>query len=277
VEARRVSMFGTDLSGPRSARPKKGVMGQTFFDEDEGRLLFYDSRAQAWFSADGIPVWNASLPPNRYISDHFGLNTLSTKWTVNKGSDAQAVNPVIVSHEGKVRLETGDAGTGLAADGSAMSGPVVFEAEEGKMRFAVRLKVDTAQKIRFFVGFTDTAVSTLEMPFSLSGTTYTSTATDGCGFLWDPAATTDTLRGVGVANDVDATHLDLGVAMADDTFVDLRMTVSTAGLAKFWVNDLYKGSVAAATRVGIDLCPVLVAVTTEAVTHKLDAEFIHAS
>jgi len=275
MATRRLSLHGLPLSGPSTGRPRKGGMGATYFDETEGRLLVYDDRAQAWFSADGIPLWSESAP--RYVSDHFGLNTLSTLWTVNKGTDAQALDPVIVANEGKVRLETGNAGTGVAADGSSMTGPVVYEAEEGKLYFSTRLKVDVAQKIAFFVGFTDVAASTLEMPATLSVTTFTTTATDAVGFLWDPAATTDTLRGVGVANNVDATHADLGVAMADETWINLLLKVSIAGKASFFVNDNWVADVSAAVTVGIDLCPILVADTREAVTHKLDAQFAHAS
>lgn len=269
-------LHGIAQAGTASQRPSNAPDGATYFDTTLGRLLYFDGRLRAWFDAAGAPLWSTSSP--RYVSDHFNLATIDSQWSLNKGNDAQAVNFAIAANNaGYARGVTGNAGDGTANDAVAIGGPLVFEAEEGVIHMAARVRIDTVANSALFVGFHDTLpASTLEMPFTLSGTTYTSTATDGVGFLWDTAATTDTLRAVGVANNTDATHVDLGVVLEDATWIDLGLVINTSGLASFYVNGVFYTTLSAATRVGVDLCPIVAGCARTTTVRNIDLAAIAA-
>lgn len=73
---------------------------------------------------------------------------------------------------------------------------------DGSIRVQWRVKNQTAITLRaLFIGLTDTV--TLENPIELSGTTFTSNATDAVGFVFDTAATTDVWYTAGVNADTD--------------------------------------------------------------------------
>jgi len=73
---------------------------------------------------------------------------------------------------------------------------------DGSIRVQWRVKNQTAVTTRaLFIGLTDTV--SLENPIQLSGTTFTSNATDAVGFVFDTAATTDVWYTAGVNADTD--------------------------------------------------------------------------
>ena len=73
---------------------------------------------------------------------------------------------------------------------------------DGSIRVQWRVKNQTAILTRaLFIGLTDTV--SLENPIELSGTTFTSNATDAVGFVFDTAATTDVWYVAGVNADTD--------------------------------------------------------------------------
>jgi len=255
-----VSYNGMDLTGPRTGRPlgnKPANSGQSYWDQNDHRLFVCADHIHPGIliPVDGRLVYRASSP--RHLFDHFGGGLHST-WVTTKGSDAQAVIATGVSGapNGEIALVAGDAGTGIAADGSVICSPLVFEAEEGKLIAYWRAKISAITSAWFFFGFTDTLSSTtLEQPFSISLTTYTSTATDAIGFLFDTSATLDTIRLVGVANDVDATHVDTSIAPVADTYQDFVLVVDTDGSATGYIDGVSVGTLAAgAVRPTIDLC-----------------------
>ncbi len=252
---------GQDLTGPKTARPlgnRPANSGEVFWDQTDRRLFAVADHL--WpgmlIPVDGRAVYSAASP--RHLYDDFGGGINSTIWTTTKGSDAQSVIATAVTGapNGEITLVSGDAGTGIAGDGSVICSPLVFEAEEGKIVAYWRAKISNISDVWMFFGFTDTLSSgTLEQPASLSGTTYTTTATDAIGFLYDTAATTDTFRLVGVANDVDATHVDTAVAPVADTYIDFILVIDTDGSAIGYINGTQVGTLAAgAVRPTIDLC-----------------------
>lgn len=282
----RASAHGLDLSGPGTARIRKGHAGALWYDEDLARLLVYDPRVRGLVGADGALV-NDSVAGRIYVADHFKAATINAAFNLNKGSDPQTVNfavdTTIVS--GAVKGTTGDAGTGVAADGLAISiNNPIQRVTTKETEFSVAFKIDAVTLTQFFIGFTDVLpATTLEEPFSLSTVTYTSTATDAAGLLFDTAATTDTLRLVSVANDVDGTHIDTGVAFAADTWYDVHVRIKADGSVEFRVFTSADGlqfslgssfSLAAGSvRTGVNLYPIVQATTRTTVVRNVSLDF----
>lgn len=159
-------------------------------------------------------------------------------YTLNSGSDAAAIDPAFNSQKGGVLRLAAGAGDGtVAVDGSQAVHDIPVQASYGNLAFECRLKIVDVSECAVYIGFTDSA--SLEEPFSVSGTTITSTCTDGCGFVYDPAMTTDAWWAVGVDDDTDATGSGTtGISPADATYQTLRCEVSSDGqTGYFYINN----------------------------------------
>jgi hypothetical protein len=155
-------------------------------------------------------IWNfTSL---RLFDDFLG-DVLADEWNSQKGTDgACALAAITAAQNGVVRIVTGaGAGADYATNGVQMDSQLNWDAAAGSLVFECRLKLSAITNVAVYLGFTD-QVSALEMPFTLTGTTYTSNATDAVGVLFDTNATTDTWRFVGVHGDTDATQQDTSLA-----------------------------------------------------------------
>lgn len=249
---------GCDTSGTWATRPRNAHSGAKFYATDKYRGFIYDDNLKVWLPSDGMAFYDAS---SKYLVDCFRGSLIDNLYTLNEGNDAQALLPALDLDQqgGKVDLVTGDAGTGTAADASVMTGPLVWEMEEADVatRLFLRAKLSAITNVAMFFGFTDSLASTLEMPATLSTTTFTTNATDGGGFLFDTAATTDTIRGISVAAGVDGTDLDTAIAPVADTYVDMLMVVTPAGVASMYLDDTLYGTIT--LPVGVDLCPIFIA------------------
>jgi len=172
-----------------------------------------------------------------------------------------------------VRIITGDSNASLAADGVQLTSFLNWKSANG-LTFEARVKVSAITNLQLFVGMTDQR-SALEMPATLSGTTYTTVFTDGFGFLFDTAATVDTIRCVGVANDVDAAHVDSGLAYVAATYKALRIQIDTIQTARFYIDNVLVGTVPLACRGTIPLTPVVCArAAGDTVSKNVDIDYI---
>jgi hypothetical protein len=271
-----LSQSGIDLAGTSAARKWNGHAGATYYDTDLRELMVFDENIAGgiWLPASGKALYKASSP--RCLFDDFKAGTLDPRWVTAEGNDDLAALPALVAgaYNGELALVTGDAGDTVAHDASCWAGPALeWECEEGQITLEFRAKLSAITTVAFFLGLTDVLPSTtLEMPATLSGTTYTTTATDAVGFLFDTAATTDTIRCVGVKADTDATHVDSAVEPVAATYATYKIVLSAAGVAKFYINGTLVGTVADAVSVGVDLVPIAIAVprTTSSRTLTLD-------
>lgn len=181
---------------------------------------------------------------------------------------------------GVMRLTTGDAGTGLAADMEQITWSLQWQASNGGLCFETRLKMSAITTCYAFLGFTDLAAS-LEGPIisAASADTITTNATDAVGFMFDTRMSTDNWWLVGVANDVDATAQNTGLAPVADTYAVFRIEVDSSGVATFFYNGSpigtrMTGAVTAAT----DLTPTIcVSKTSVAASMTMDIDYIHLS
>lgn len=255
-----VTEHGVATSGTWAQRPRNAHHGAKFYADDKYRSFTFDANLMTWMPDDGKTFYDAT---SKYLVDCFRGAVLDGLYSVAEGNDNVTALAVLDTDQqgGEVDLVTGDAGSGTAADGTAMAGPLVWEMEEAAVqtRLFMRAKISAITNVAFYLGFTDTLpASTLEMPFTLATTTFTSNATDGGGLLFDTAATTDTIRGIGVDTDVDSTTpLNTGVAPTADTYMDFLLLVTPAGLASVYLNGTLYGTFTMSP--DVDVCPIAIA------------------
>lgn len=233
----------------------------------------YDDR-QGFVVADKHDLFRTVGPDRtKYVLefDDFLGDAVDARWNTQEGTDPETTFGIFVDLGGVLRLTTGNAGTGYAADGVQFEGRLNWQANKGNLTFETRVRVDAITNVAAFIGFTDQTAA-LEEPASLSGTTFTRNATDLAGFLFDTAATTDTWRvvGKGVGNDFDS-----GFAPVATAYEVFRVDVDVAGFATFYRNNvLVRRLTAAAVSPTVPLVPVL-AVTARSTTSRLwDFDFL---
>lgn len=212
------------------------------------------------------------------LFDDFLGTTISTRFGVNKGSDAATVNFAInAATNGTVRATTGaGAGGTMAVNGVQLHSALNWKASQGSLVFETRLKFSAITNIAVFVGLTD-QVASLECPINSAGSadTLTTTATDAVGVMFDTSMTNDYWWLVGVANDVDATAQNSAVAPTADTYETWRVEVSTAGVASFYRNGSPVGTVmSGALTASVALTPVVTAFTRTAASATIDLDYL---
>lgn len=229
--------------------------------------------------------------PGKQI-DHFSPNTVALfddfdegfstgKWLATEGTDAATSAAAVLAGGigGVLRLTTGDAGTGLAADTEQITqNQLMWQASNGSLNFQIRVKLSAITTCWAFFGLTDTVAASLEAPFTLSGTTFTSNASDAVGFLFDTGATTDTWRCVGVKADTDGTAVDTTYAPVADTYETFRIEVDTSGNATYFRNGTVCGYIANAITAATDLTIIMAASKLSvAASMTVDIDYVHAS
>lgn len=271
---------GQDISGSSIGRRRGAkARGVTYYDETLDRMFVTNDDIAPGFLVplDDKPVFNTASP--RHVFDHF-RGTLSTvAWDAVVGSDPQCVSAALetgVLFADNITMTAGDAGTGMAADGAVIaSKSLSIEPEEGEVEIVCKFKIDAITDVWFYLGLTDVLPSTtLEAPVTLSVVTFTTNATDACGIMFDTAATTDTIRAVGVKNNVDATHADLGIAPVADTYLTVRLKVSTAGVLTPIIDGVIYDELSAATSVGVDQCVIAAICSRTTATRKMTIDYL---
>lgn len=222
-------------------------------------------------------------PATVELWDDFAGPTLNTtRWTALEGTDGATSDAAIIAGGigGVLRLTTGDAGTGLAADMEEIVSALQWQASNGGLRCEARFKLSAITTCYAFFGFTDLAAS-LEAPIisAASGDTFTTNATDAAGFMFDTRMSTDTWWLTGVAADVDATMQNSGFAPVADTYAAFAIEITAAGVAQFFYNGAPVGTaMTGALTPAADLTPVLaVSKTSVAASMTLDCDYITVS
>lgn len=210
------------------------------------------------------------------LFDDFLGDVIADQWSAAKGSDGQAVIATIQpAVNGAVRLTSGDTVT-VAESLSSLTHALNWKAEKGNLVFEAKITpVSSVANVGIFAGLTDAlATGTLEEPVTLSGTSYTSNATDAVGFLFDTAATTDTIRAVGVAGDADAANVNTGLAFEADTEYTLRIEVDKLGNATFYLNGQVVASLAEAVSPDVALTPIVCVMARTTTSKSVDVDYV---
>lgn len=211
------------------------------------------------------------------LFDDFLGDVLQDPWNAVEGTDTDGAQAVLAGGiGGLLRLTSGndDANGTQATDASGVTSFLNWQASNGGLYMEARVKISRITDAYAFVGFTDVISAELPIISAGSANTLTSNATDGVGFMFDTNMTADTWWLTGVATDVDATAQNTGTAPVADTFVTLRIELSTAGVASFFMNGVQVGSaMSGAVTAAADLTPccyVSNADGTNAVTMDID-------
>ena len=206
------------------------------------------------------------------LFDDFLGDLIEDGWTVAADTGG-SVNCGTAAESGVVTLTT----DGTDDDVVSVAHELNWYGRRGCMMEA-RVKWDVVTTLGFFIGFSDAkseAGST--MPAALSGTSYTTTATDALGFLFDTDATTDTIRCIGVANDVDATHVDSALSPSAGVYATFRVHVTSAGVATFYIDDVLVGTVAGAVTSTVALTPYVGHKNMSAAAHVGSLDYIYCA
>lgn len=220
------------------------------------------------------------LPSTSSVSffDDFIGDLVQDEWGFVEGTDSATSAAAILAGGigGVLRLTTGDAGTGYAADAEQMNMALQWQASNGGLFIEARLKLSAITTCYAFIGFTDTL--SLEAPIvsASSANTLTTNATDAVGFMFDTNMTADTWWLTGVANDVDATAQNTGYAPVADTYAKFRIEIDSAGAASFFYNGVQVGTkMTGAVTPAADLTPIItVSKLSVAASMNLDLDYI---
>lgn len=234
-----------------------------------GKLILGEHGKQASVGSSQKVIWR----------DDFLGDALDTRWNVVEGTDSATSDAAILAAGigGILRITTGDAGTGLAADLIQLNlGILQFQASNGGLAIEARFKLSAITTCYGFFGFTD--VATLEAPIesAASANTLTTNATDAVGVMFDTRMSTDNWWLVGVASDVDATAQDSGYAPVAGTYEVWRVEVNASGKATFFRNGLQVGTqMSGALTAAADLTPTIgFAKTSVAASMTVDLDYI---
>lgn len=215
------------------------------------------------------------------LFDDFEGSTLSTSWGhPTKGSDGATVDfAVSADVNGKIRGTTGaGAGGTMAANGVMIYRALNWKANMGGVAMEARVQISAITNISMYVGFTD-QVSTLTAPITsaASADTITTNASNAVGFMFDTSMTTTKIWLVGVAADVDATAQSSGIAPVAATYITLRVELTTAGVATFFINNVAVGTaMTGAVTATTAITPCVSVFTRTAASATLDVDYISA-
>lgn len=216
------------------------------------------------------------------IFDDFldGFNT--SRWLATEGTDSATSAAAILAGGigGVLRLTTGDAGTGYAADAEQITqNHLMWQASEGRLAIEVKIALSQITEAYAFIGFTDTIA--LEAPITSAGAadTLTTNASDAVGWMFDTRMSTDNWWLTGVKADVDATAQNSGFAPVAATYQTLRVEVNASGVATFFRNGLQVGTAMSnALTAATDLTPIVTySKLSTATSITADIDYIHVA
>jgi len=181
----------------------------------------------------------AEIPPlpniGLQLNDHFlGFSISTENWLTSLGTDDTCAAAIQANvQRGAARLTFGnDAAKSMAANGAQLSGARCWRASDGAMSVESRFTLSSNTSVSMFIGFMDT--TSLVMPFTLAaGDVVTANTTDAIGIIYDTAADTDVVWGVGVKAGVVATAVNLGNQPTSGGQVRWSVNVDRDGNATF--------------------------------------------
>jgi hypothetical protein len=249
-----------------------------FVNDGTRKRIISDGGMSAGIAGNEIRMpspWTAAM------FDDFTGDVIADQWDYQEGTDsATAAGAILAGGVGGIlRLTTGDAGTGLAADMCQITQALQWKAANGNLCFQARAKLSAITTCYVFLGFTDLAAS-LEAPIESAGAanTLTTNAADAVGFMFDTRMTADTWWATGVANNVDATAINTALAPVADTWATYRVEVSTAGVATFFIDGVAVGRMSGAVTASVALTPTInVSKTSVAASMTMDIDYVHVS
>jgi hypothetical protein len=154
-----------------------------------------------------------------------------------------------------------------------------WKASQGLV-FETRLKLDVITTVAIFAGLSDAKTETSpNLPIGRQTTVSAATATDAVGFVFDIDSTADVLFGSGVKAGTLIADQGASAALVAATWVVLRIEISTAGAASFYVDGTLLGTAAVANAVTttVALTPFIGLANRGGFAHVLNVDYIYVS
>lgn len=213
---------------------------------------------------------------NRHILyDDFLGDVIEDGYSAAKGTDGQGVIATILAGGvgGVLRQISGD--TVVVAESIAsLTHGLQWRCSNGNLVLETRVKVDDITNVCMNIGFSDVlATTTLEEPFTVSGTTVTSNASNAVCFVFDTAQTTDAWYCLGVKADTDAPgNIITAVPPVAATYQTFRLELDANGTAKFYIDETLMATIENAVTNSTALTPIItvMARTTAVRTQDID-------
>jgi hypothetical protein len=211
--------------------------------------------------------------------DDFLGDALNAIYSGAKGSDALGVAPTVATTgalraKGHMLMTCGDT-TVVAESISSLTKGLNYNPSYGTIYMKTAIAIDVITNVSVNVGFSDTlATTTLEEPFSISGTTITSNATDAACFVFDTAQTNDFFHCQGVKANTDTAILNTSIAPVANTTVILEIEIDTAGNAKYWIDNVLVATVANAVTSTALLTPIFTIMARTTAVRTLYADYL---
>lgn len=233
------------------------------------------------FGEDGNQFIMPSPSTVSFIDDFEG-DVIADQWGIVEGTDSATSDAAILAGGigGVLRITSGDAGTGLAADQIQVARFLQWKAANGGLVFQARIALSAITNCYAFIGFTD-QIATLEAPIMSAGSvnTITTNATDAVGVFFDTRMSAANWWMAGVKADVDATHQNSGYAPVAATYETWRIEVDSTGAAVFFRNGKPVGTkMSAALTTSVALTPVIVlGKLSVAASMTADVDYVHCA
>ena len=229
----------------------------TLYKPSTGKFVLFDDFFGTWAIGDAGPA-----------------DTWSS--TAGSGTATEVATTVANSLNGAITMKSSTDDGANAANSTMLTGiNLGWKANQGGLMMEARLKVDAVTAVALFIGFTDTISTTVELPIFLTTTAIDSDATDACGVAFDTDGTTDQWFHGGVKAGTDTTPAYSGSLPAADTYVVVRVEVSSTGAVQGFIDGKAIGDpVAAAVTATTALTPCIVVSSRSAAARILTIDYI---
>lgn len=213
------------------------------------------------------------------LFDDFLGDIITDDWSAAVGNDGQTVIATVNAggNGGTLRLTSGDT-TVVAESLSSLTHGLNWKAGNGGLVFEARVTpVTSIANVSYFIGLSDVlATTTLEEPMTLSTATWTTTATDAVGFVYDTAGTVPGFYCMAVKNNTDATPIVNTVPVVATATV-LRIEVDSTGAATFYRDGVLLGTIAAAVTSTVALTPIITVMARTTTSKSLDVDYVYTA
>lgn len=255
----------------------KSILGRRL-----GLTKYDELQAPGGFVAggDGAPsLFAMPSPGNSVMFSDFMGDALPSEWKAGQADTGQTSTGITPLTNGVYRMTSSATSTQTPAGGNqCLSADLNFKANQGRLRFATRLKIATLAGNSVFAGFTDTAGN--EMPAYDTGGGIQTPATDLVGFYCsgEQGTTEQAWRVVATKAGTDQTATT-GKTPVANVYDALALDVSPDGaLARFWINGTLVASIpSAAITPTVALSPTVARANTDAAADAVDIDYISAS
>jgi len=164
--------------------------------------------------------------------------------------------------------------TGIADDDDVeLSTPLIWYANRGCSAEA-RFAINDADGSAWTFGFADAVQYSADEIAVIYNTAPLSAATDWAGFFWDPDASIDVVRVLGVKATVKSDVLATSTVCADGVMHVYRVDCSSAGDLEFFVDGSSVGGLSAAVTVTAPLAIYVGVINREGAANTLDVDYV---